>query len=551
MKSYREWPNSKKRCWHFLDGGRANLVVGFAAVSLLLLPSPAVAATVNVTTFHNDNFRSGQNLQEVVLTPANVNSTNFGKLFTMSVDSVVDAQPLYLSGVSIPGQGVHNVVYVVTENDSVYAFDADAGTKLWQVSTLESGESPSDARSCSQVTPTTGITSTPVIDLSAGVHGTIYAVAMSKDSSGNYFQRVHALDVTSGQEEFGGPVLVQAQFPSHGPNSQNGFVTFDASQYEDRAGLLLLNHVIYTGWSSHCDHAPYNGWLIGYNDNTLTRVSVLNVTPNGTDGAIWQSGGGLAAAGSNIFFLDANGTFETTLNAHGFPNMGDFGNAFLKISTANNKLAVSDYFNMHNTVSESNSDQDLGSGGAMLLPPMKDSSGVTRNLAIGAGKDANIYIVDRSNMGKFNPNNDDAIYQKIDGALGGGEWAVPAYFNGNVYFGPEGNRLFHFQFSKARLSTGPVSESSASFAYPGTSPSVSANGSKSAIVWAIEHSSPSVLHAYDAASLGSELYNSNQAAGGRDQFGSATHFGTPTIANGKVYVGTTNSVAVFGILGGK
>jgi hypothetical protein len=275
---------------------------------------------------------------------------------------------------------------------------------------------------------------------------------------------------------------------------------------------------------------------------------VLNLTPNGNEGAIWQSGAGIASDGQNLFFLDANGIFDTTLNKKGFPKRGDYGNAFLKVSTANNKLAVADYFNMFNTVSESDSDEDLGSGGALVLPPMKDAKGKTRSLAIGAGKDQNVYIVDRTNMGKFSPNRNN-IYQEIDGVLGGAMYAMPAYFQGNVYFGPQGNNMLHFRFSKAKLSTAPVSKSAITFTYPGSTPSVSAHGSSNGIVWAIEHASPSVLHAYDANNLANELYNSNQAQNGRDHFGDASHFGTPIIVNGKVYVGTTNGIAVFGLLG--
>ena len=506
-----------------------------------------VSSATDVVTYHNDIARTGQNRQETILTTSNVNSATFGKLFTFPVDGIIDAQPLYLSQVSIPGKGKHNVVYTVTENDSVYAFDADAGTQLWQVSVLGKGESPSDDQGCSQISPQIGITSTPVIDRASGPHGTIYVVAMSKNSS-TYFQRIHALDMTTGKEEFGGPAAVKARYPGTGDNSQNGFVIFDPGQYAERQGLLLLNHVIYTAWTSHCDRRPYTGWLIGYSASTLARTSVLNLTPNGSEGSIWQSGAGIASDGQNLYFLDANGTFETKLNKKGFPGKGDYGNAFLKVSTANNKLRVADYFNMFDTVAESDNDEDLGSGGALVLPPMKDAKGKTRYLAIGAGKDQNIYLVNRHNMGKFNPDNDGAVYEEIDGVLGGGEWATSAYFNGNVYFGPVGNNLLQFRLSKAKLSSSPLSKSAASFAYPGTTPSVSADGQNNGIVWAIEHSGPDVLHAYDASNLANELYNSNQAARQRDSFGTASHFGTPMIVHGKVYVGTTNGVAVFGLM---
>ena len=509
------------------------------------------SSATDVVTYHNDIARTGQNLQEIILTTSNVNSSSFGKLFTFPVDGIIDAQPLYLSAVSIPGKGTHNVAYAVTENDSVYAFDADLGTPLWHVSVLESGEVPSDDRGCSQISPQIGITSTPVIDRTSGPHGTIYVVAMSKNSnSTQYFQRIHALDITTGQEEFGGPVAVQAKYPGTGDNSHNGYVVFNPEQYAERQGLLLLNGVIYTGWTSHCDNRPYTGWLIGYSESTLVQTSVLNLTPNGSEGSIWQNGNGIASDGQSLFFLDANGTFDTTLNGKGFPNKGDYGNAFLKVSTKNNKLHVVDYFNMYNTIQESDDDEDLGSGGALVLPAMKDSRGNIHYLAIGAGKDQNIYVVDRTNMGKFNPNNNNAVYQEIDGVLGGGEWASCAYFDGSVYFGPVGNRLLQFRFSKAWLSTSPHSRSVASFTYPGTTPSVSANGTSNGIVWAIERSDPEdVLHAYNAWNLANELYNSSQARHNRDQFGTASHFGTPMIVNGKVYVGTVNGVAVFGLLG--
>ena len=517
-------------------------------ISLSFLPGSQMRAT-DVTTYHNDNLRSGLNPHETILTTSNVKSASFGKVGFLPVDGIIDAEPLYLANVSIPGKGTQNVLYVVTENDSVYAVSADTGKILWQVSALQSGESPSGDHGCSQISPQIGITSTPVIDRSSGPHGTIYVVAMSQ-KSGTYFQRLHALDITTGKEEFGGPVTISAKYPGSGDGSQGGYVIFDPGQYAERQGLLLLNHVIYTGWTSHCDARPYTGWVIGYDENTLAQSSVLNLTPNGSEGSIWQAGGGMAAADGNIFVLTANGTFDTTLNSKGFPANGDFGNAFVRISAGNNNLKVADYFTMFNTIQESEEDEDLGSGGAMLVPPQQDSSGQTWYLAVGAGKDGNIYVVNAKDMGKFNPGNDYAIYQEIDGALNGGVWATPAYFAGSVYFGPVNNHLLQFKFSNAKLSTSPASKSSASFTYPGTSPSVSANGSSNGIVWAIEHSDPNdVLHAYAANNLGTELYNSNQAAHSRDAFGMASHFGTPLIVNGRVYVGTTNGVAAFGLLG--
>lgn len=510
-------------------------------------PPPATGPTVNVLTYHNDNARDGLNDRETVLTHADVNYTDFGKIGFYPVDGKVDAQPLYVSNLSVAGS-THNVLYVATEHDSVYAFDADSGTVLWQVSLLGPGETPSDPRSCSQVSPEIGVTATPVVDPAAGPHGTIYVVAMSKDANGNYFQRLHALDLSTGAELPGSPVTIQAKYPGTGDNSSGGYVVFDPAQYKERAGLLLLNGTVYTFWASHCDHRPYTGWIIGYNEQTLARTAVLDITPNGSEAAIWASGAAPAADGSgNIYFLAGNGTFETTLDANGFPVNQDYGNAFLKLSTAGNTLAVADYFNMYNTIEESNQDQDLGSGGALLLPDFTDANGTVQHLAVGAGKDQNVYVVNRDNMGKFNPNNNDAIYQELPNGLGGAEFGMPAYFNGTVYYGAVGDVIRAFTINQALLSTTPTSQTVNTFVYPGTTPSISANGTANGIVWAVENSNPAVLYAYDAGNLANELYDSNQA-GTRDQFGPGNKFITPTIANGKVYIGTTDGVAVFGLL---
>jgi hypothetical protein len=510
----------------------------------------ASAEFKGVLTYHNDNMRTGRNPGESTLTLKNVNSNTFGKLFVISTDGRVDAQPLYVPNVSITGKGTHNVLFVATENDTVYGFDSDSGSTLWQVTMLASGEVPSDNRGCGQVSPEIGVTSTPVIDPAAGPHGTIYVVAMSKDSSSNYHQRLHALDITTGTEEFGGPVEIVAQYPGTGDNSQNGYVIFDPKQYKERASLLLLNHVVYTSWASHCDDRPYTGWIIGYKETTLAQESVLNVTPNGSEGAIWASGGGLAAdSNGNIYFLDANGTFDTTLNANGFPIEGDYGNAILKLSTKKNQLAVSDYFNMYNTVAESNKDEDLGSGGVLVVPNFKDSSGVSHELVVGAGKDANIYLANRTNMGKFNPDNNNQIYQEITGALAGPVFSSPAFTSHSIYYGAVGDAIKAFSFnSSGQLNPVPKSATSTQFADPGATPSISGSSDSDLILWATENTSPAVLHAYSANNLAVELYNSNQAPGGRDNFGNGNKFITPTIANGKVYVGTTNGVGVLGLL---
>jgi len=514
-----------------------------SAATLTVSAAPAVGA--NILTYHNDNSRSAQNLAETILTPANVNATQFGLLRVLPADGLVDGQPLIASNLSVSG-ALHNVVYVVTENDSVYSYDADSGAALVHVSVLGAGETPSDDHACGQVVPQIGITSTPVIDRSAGPNGTIYVVAMSKNAAGDYFQRLHALDLATLAERANSPVAIQATYPGTGNNSV-GTTSFEPGKYEERAGLLLVNGTVYTAWSSHCDQTPYNGWIIGYDESTLAQSQVLNVTPNGSDGALWQAGGGMAAdSAGSIYALVANGTFDTTLDASGFPLQDDYGNAFIKLS-GTGTLQVTDYFDMDNTVAESNGDVDLGSGGPMLLPDQTDSTGVVRQLAVGAGKDGHLYVVNRSNMGKFSVSNN-AIWEDMPGALPGGIWATPAYFQGTVYYGDVGGTLKAFGIQQALLGKTPTSQTSTTFAYPGTAPAVSANGSSDGIVWAVQNSQPAVLHGFDAANLATELYNSNQAANGRDHFGAGNKFMTPSIANGKVYVGTPTGVAVFGLL---
>jgi hypothetical protein len=537
------------------NGAKFDLIVSNTAGSqtstiATLTVNAANTSTINVVTYHYDNLRTGQNLNETILTPANVNSTTFGKLGAFTVDGLVDAQPLYLSAVAIPSVGTKNVLYVATEHDSVYAFDTDSvngntSTFLWKASVLGSGETSSDNRGCGQVSPEIGVTSTPVIDRSRGTHGAIYVVAMSKDANGNYFHRLHALDLTTGAELFGGPTLVQATYPGTGDNSSGGNVVFDAKQYKERPGLLEIGTTIYTTWSSHCDAGPYTSWVMSYDASTLAQTSVLNLVPNGSEGGIWMAGTAPAAdASGNIYFMVGNGDFDTTLNASGFPSQGDCGQCYVKLASSA-PITLLDYFTPSNTVSESNADTDFGSGGPLLLPDLVDANGNTRHLAVGSGKDAIIYVVDRDNMGKFNSTSDN-IYQQINGQIGG-VWSKPSYFNNTVYYGAVGDHLKAFPITSAKLAATPATQSSASFAYPGTTPSISANGASNAIVWAVENGSTGVLHAFNATNLTSELYNSNQAANNRDQF-SDNKYVTPMVANGKVYVGTPNSVVVFGLL---
>jgi hypothetical protein len=504
----------------------------------------AAPSSTDVLTYHNDLARTGQYLAETTLTPANVNVASFGKVGFLAVDGKVDAQPLYVSNISIGG-AAHNVVYVVTEHASAYAFDADTNAQLWQRSLLGSGETTSDDMNCSQITPEIGITSTPVIDRARGMNGVMYTVAMSKDASGAIHQRLHAVDLATGAEVLGGPTEITGTYPGTGANSSNGVTVFDPRQYAERQALTLVNGNVYLAWTSHCDQGIYGGWVMAYSADTLAQTSALNLTPNGSEGSVWMSGAGMASDGAALYLLDANGTFDTSLNAQGIPVNDDFGNSFIKLSTSP-KLAVADYFAQFDTVAQSAIDADLGSGGALVLPDVIDGSGTIRHLALGAGKNSKIYVVNRDAMGKFNTAAN-LIWQQIDGQLTGGVFGMPAYYGNVVYFGAVNDNLKAFPVTSARLATTPASRSPGTFPYPGATPSVSANGAANAIVWAAENGAVGALHAFDATNLGQELYNSNQS-GTRDTFGAGNKFITPMIAHGRVYVGTTNGVAVFGLL---
>ncbi len=517
--------------------------------TLALNIQAAQASTPDVTTYHYDNARDGLNAAETILNLTNVNSTQFGKIGFDTVDGIVDAEPLYLANMTIGGK-LRNVLYIATEHDSVFAFDADTGAQLWKTSVLGTGEATSGNHGCGQISPEIGITATPVIDRRQGPNGTLFAVGMTEDANGNYHQRLYALDLTTGAQINGSPTEITGTYPGNGSNTQNGNVVFDPAQYAERAALLLLNGNIYMAWTSHCDHLPYTGWIMAYSESTLQQTQVLDITPNGSFGAIWMSGDGPAADSSgNIYLLDANGTFDTTFDSNGFPAQGDYGNAIVKLATAGT-LSVADYFNEYNSVQESSADEDLGSGGEMLLPDQTDAGGTVHHLLVAAGKDEKIYLADRDNLGKFNSSSNSNIYQQVAGQLAGTVRSTPAYFNQTIYYAAVGDALKAFPLANARLATAPSSLSSNTFPYPGATPGISANGTQNGIVWALESSAgvPAVLHAYDATNLAHELYNSNQAAGGRDSFGNGNKFITPMIANGKVYVGTPTGVAVFGIL---
>jgi hypothetical protein len=392
-----------------------------------------------------------------------------------------------------------------------------------------------------------------VIDRGQGPNGALYLVAAVEDAGGNFRHLLHALDVATGVELFGGPTEIQAQYPGTGDGTNGLSVTFDPAQYFERAALLLAKGVIYTSWASHCDVEPYTGWVIGYDQTTLKQSRVLNLTPNGDHGAIWMAGDGPAADDAgNVYLLDGNGLFDSTLDVNGFPSKANYGNTLVKMS-ATAPAQVTDFFAPYDTGVQSAGDFDLGSGGILLLPDMKDKAGKTWHLALGSGKTGFIYVVDRDNMGKFDPavNN---IHQEIPrccpptGGLYGPIFSTPAYFNSTVYFGAVGEPLEAFSISDGKLSLPYTMLSINRFPYPGTTPTISANGSNDGILWAVENGATGILHAYDAGDLSNETYNSNINAT-RDQFGS-NKFIVPTVANGKVYIGTPTGVAVFGLLPG-
>lgn len=507
--------------------GIRGIVAGF------ILSVLSLNGQVNVLTYHNDLSRTGQNLNETILTPARLEAGEFGPLFSNPVDGQVYGQPLYMWGLNVAGKGLHNVVFIVTEHDSVYAFDADSNTgsnaaPLWQVSFLNPAAGitsvPSDTLGCQAISPEMGITSTPVIDPNTG---TLYVVAMTLEDFGQtYVHRLHALDVATGQEKPGSPVQIEASAPGTGDG--NTVVIFKPSLYKERAGLLLLNGVVYTAWSSNCDSGNYHGWVISYDAKTLERVAIYTSTPNWEAGSIWQSGAAPAADGNgNIYTITGNGTFDAAGGG------SDLGDSVIKLSPANG-LSVLDYFTPFNAGLLDVKDIDLGSSGALLLP---DSAGTPQHphLLVTGGKEGRIYLVDRESMGHFSPSSDSQIVQSLPTAIGP-LYGIPVYFNNTVFFSGQNDTLKAFPISEGLLSETPSSQSAGTIAGMGSVPSISANGAVQGIIWTIQ---PDALYAYDATNLGNELY--------RASYGSYVKFSTPTIANGKVYVGTGGSVAVFGL----
>jgi hypothetical protein len=518
--------------------------------SLLVLPFALAAAisVAQVTTSQYDNFRTAATLSEKILNPHNVNVKQFGRIGAFGVDGPVYAQPLYVPGVEIPGKGTHDVLYVATEHDSVYAFDANhPGTPpLWKVSFLNAARAitvPSeDDVQCPFIRPEVGITSTPVIDIKSG---TLYVLARTKIrhrvGADDFFQHLHALAITTGVEKFGGPKLISAFVPGNGRGSVNGTIAFDPLKENPRAALLLARGVLYLTWASSCDVDPYHGWVMAYNPQTLAQRAVLNVTPNGSEAGIWLSDTGPAADfEGNIYVPTGNGSFNAESGGR------DYGDSVLKLSLQGSTLAVRDYFTPHDQQRISEADADVGSSGPTLLP---DQPGPHRHLLLQPTKDDSIYVIDRDHMGQFHSNGD-ALVEMLK--IPGGGYGAMAYWNGHVFFAASDDYLREYSIKNGQLDA--VAASSNRFQNPGATPSVSANGPKDAIVWAIAtktwngpDSKPAVLYAYDATKLGHPIYSAEENPQ-RDRAAMATRFVIPVVINGKVYFGTRSEVEVYGLL---
>ena len=503
-----------------------------------------------VVTAQYNNARTGVNPYETVLTPRNVRARHFGKLFSLKVDGQVFAQPLYLPQVRIPHKGVHNVLFVVTENDMAYAFDADHYSQrpLWQTSFIQPERGvttvPADDAQCPLLGPEIGITSTPVIDETTG---TIYLVVrtMEKDAASHrsYSQVVHALNVHTGAEQFADPALVQASVDrktSSGPAR----VEFNPLRQNQRSALLLSRGRVYVAWASSCDVGDYHGWLMVFDSQTMKMLGTFNTSPDGYQGGIWQSDEGPAAdLQGDVFVSTGNGDFNAASGGR------DFGDSVLKLLFREQIVSVRDYFTPFNERELNESDKDLGSGGPVLLPPQP---GTHPHLLIVAGKGDTLYVLDRDHMGHFEKGNNSHAVQTIRVAPGGAFGSV-AYWNQHVFVVFNEDPLKDFELRNGRLSEKPVAQSTVVFHYPGATPTVSANGSTDGIVWAVAsrgwetYERPAVLHAFDAANVRREIYTSEQNSD-RDRAGPAVRFTVPMVANGHVYVGTKTEIDVYGLL---
>jgi hypothetical protein len=558
-KCSRWFPLEIGRGWGSAAVGRFVRGILFLVVSTLA-SLPAVGQ-VNVLTYHNDIARTGQNTNETILTPANVNSSTFGKLFSFTVDGYAYAQPLYVANLTM-GAGtaqagtVHNVFFIETENDSVYAFDADSNgganaSPLWKVSLLGSGETavPNTDLSTTDIYPTLGITGTPVIDPATN---TMYVVAKSKASTSTYIQRLHALDITTGQEKFGGPVQLTGQVAGNGNGSVNGMLKFDSKWENQRAGLLMLNGIVYIGFGSHGDNGAWHGWILAYNAATLQQTGQYCISPNGLGSGIWQGGGGLAAdvpdpanhPYGRMFVAIGNGTFDATTPP--LNNM-DFGDDILRFDLTNGAIQIQDSFTPSNQADLNGADRDLGSGGVVLLP---DQAGAHPRELVQVGKSGTLFVVDRDAMGGYSTSSNNVV-QEFENAIGLGIWGMPAYWNGNAYFWGKNDKLKVYSVAAGKLST--AFTGSDVIGFPAPSPSISSNGATNGILWAIqsdmyESEGNEILRAYDATNA-KALYTSSQNSS-RDVAPQAIKFAVPTVSNGKVYVTGAGKVSVYGLLSG-
>ena len=514
----------------------------------LLIAGTCMAQLAQMTTAQYDSARTGANLHETQLTPTVVNAAHFGKLFSLKVDGDVYAQPLYFSGVDIPGKGKHNILFVVTEHDSVYAFDADVASAepLWKVSFLSNGVktvSDSDVQ-CPFITPEVGITSTPVIDPNTG---TLYVLARTKESRGLFsddlfVQKLHALAITTGVEKFGGPVVINARALGRGSGAKNGIIDFDPLVENPRAALLLINNTVYVSWGSSCDVGWYHGWVLAYDAGSLKQTGSLNVSPNADDSGIWAGDTGPAAdENGNVYVATGNGRFDATIGR------ADYGDTVLKLQLNQGLLSVADYFTPSNEQELNAHDSDLGSGGPVLLP---DEAAPHRHLLVIAGKGATLYVIDRDHMGQYQPLNDQHAVQTLplhDAAFG-----AVAYWNHHIYQLVSKDWLRDYELKNGRLTLRATAGGNW-FIDPGATPTVSANGNRDGIVWVLESKGwrsrdrPFVLHAYEAANIAHELYNSEQNSA-RDRGGMTLRFNIPIVANGRVYVGAKKEVDVYGLL---
>lgn len=519
---------------------------------------------VSVLTYHYDNTRQGQNTNETLLTLGNVNTNGFGKLFSYTLDGYVYAEPLIMTNLVIPGKGTHNVVFVATEHDTIYALDADGymGSNngvLWSLNvglSATSSGAPFGGRfnggtGYTDIVPEVGVTGTPVIDPQTG---TLYVDAFTKDVNGGvttYNHRIHALDVTTGAERPYSPVIVAGSVPGTGVGSVGGVQTFSAVQHGARPALCLANGILVITYASYADTDPYHGWVFTYNATNLTQLGVFNTTPNATtadfgthaaEGGIWQGGGGICVDSSNnLYFETGNGSFSANTNG------GDYSDTIMKLSTTNG-LSVADYFTPYDQANLAAQDTDLGSCGPLLLP---DSSGsVTHpHLLVGVGKSGKIYLVDRDNMGQWQSGSDSQIVESFQGI--NGSWSPPAYWNNLLFFQASSAAMKSFSVNNAFINQTPVATASVSVGSLNGSPVISANGTNNGIAWVLNNNSgnsgsPGTLYALDAVNISHLLWSSTQM-GTRDSTGPLTKMSTLTVAGGKVYVGGQYSLTVFGL----